>query len=104
MKAVIPQDSVLSPLLFLLYMNTIDQHFSKDFKVACYAEDIVVWHTHTNLENSQTALNACMQGIQTRSKQLKFTINPDKTYLCILSTDRKIEAPSILSSRSLARK
>ncbi|GFY25470.1 reverse transcriptase domain-containing protein [Trichonephila clavipes] len=44
--AGVPQGSVLSPLLFLLYMDTIHPHIHPDTKIACYADDIALWHTH----------------------------------------------------------
>ncbi|GFW91245.1 hypothetical protein TNCV_736601 [Trichonephila clavipes] len=68
--------SVVSPLIFLFYINTIDYHLSKDLKPARYADDVAV----------SSALNACMKGIETSQKELKLTINQDKTNFCIFST------------------
>lgn len=87
--AGVPQGSVLSPLLFLLYMNTLDSHICKEAKVACYADDVAVWHTHSDIQLSQKILNQCMEGIEKWSRELKLTVNPDKTNFCIFSTDRK---------------
>ncbi|GFW80947.1 RNase H domain-containing protein [Trichonephila clavipes] len=35
-----PQGSVLSPLLFFIFMNTIHHHIHPNTKIACYADDI----------------------------------------------------------------
>lgn len=87
--AGVPQGSVLSPLLFLLYMNTLDPHINKEARVACYADDVAVWHTHPDIQLSQRILNQCMEGFESWSQELKITVNPDKTNFCIFSTDRK---------------
>ncbi|GFQ82505.1 probable RNA-directed DNA polymerase from transposon BS [Trichonephila clavata] len=47
--AGIPQGSVLSPLLFLLYMNTVDNHIVNEAKIECYADDTTIWHSHTDI-------------------------------------------------------
>ncbi|GFW54181.1 probable RNA-directed DNA polymerase from transposon BS [Trichonephila clavipes] len=53
MWAGIPQGSVLSPLLFLIFMNTIHRHIHPDTKIACYADDIAVWHSHNDITESE---------------------------------------------------
>ncbi|KAF8781959.1 putative RNA-directed DNA polymerase like protein [Argiope bruennichi] len=55
--AGVPQGSVLSPFLFLLYMNTIDAYIHKSTKIARYADDIAIWSTNHDLKTSQKFLN-----------------------------------------------
>ncbi|GFT98309.1 probable RNA-directed DNA polymerase from transposon BS [Trichonephila clavipes] len=89
MWAGVPQGSVLSPLLFLIFMNTIRHHIHPDTKIACYADDIAVWHSHNDITESERALNTTLKGIATWAENLKLTINADKTNYCIFSTDRR---------------
>ncbi|UYV61963.1 K02A2.6-like [Cordylochernes scorpioides] len=50
--AGVTQGSVLSPLLYLLYINDIHPYLTEDSKVACYADDIAIWHTSSSIEKS----------------------------------------------------
>ncbi|GIX95692.1 reverse transcriptase domain-containing protein [Caerostris extrusa] len=87
--AGVPQGSVLSPLLFLIYMDTIHPHIHSDTRIACYADDIAIWHTHRDITTSQKALNVTLKNIAVWAKDLKLSINVDKTNFCVFSTDRK---------------
>ncbi|GFV74047.1 reverse transcriptase domain-containing protein [Trichonephila clavipes] len=97
MWAGVPQGSVLSPLLILIFMNTIHHHIHPDTKIACYADDITVWHlrtiavwhSHNDITESERALNTTLKGIATWTENLKLTLNADKTNHCIFSTDRR---------------
>ncbi|XP_054720827.1 uncharacterized protein LOC129230454 [Uloborus diversus] len=88
-KIGVPQGSVLSPLLFLLYMNTVDSYIHKNTKIACYADDIAIWCTSQDLKTFQKFLNLSLKGIATWATDLKLTINPNKSNYCVFSTDRK---------------
>ncbi|GFX01383.1 reverse transcriptase domain-containing protein [Trichonephila clavipes] len=69
-------------------MNTIHSHIHPDTKISCYADDIALWHTHREIAVSEKALNKTLKGIAAWAKDLKLTINADKTNYCIFSTDR----------------
>ncbi|GFU32848.1 reverse transcriptase domain-containing protein [Trichonephila clavipes] len=89
MWAGVPQGSFLSPLLFLIFMNTFHHHIHPDTKIVCYADDIAVWQLHNDITESEKALNTTLKGIAEWAGNLKLTINADKTNYCIFSTDRR---------------
>ncbi|GFT51186.1 putative RNA-directed DNA polymerase from transposon BS [Trichonephila clavipes] len=79
----------LSPLALLIFMNTIHHHIHSDTNIACYADDIAVWHSHNDITESEKAPNTTLKGIAEWAENLKLTINADKTNDCIFSTDRR---------------
>ncbi|GFT10434.1 reverse transcriptase domain-containing protein [Nephila pilipes] len=53
LRAGVPQGSVLSPFLFLIYMNTIQP----DTKSAYYVDDTAVWLSHIDTAVSKEVIN-----------------------------------------------
>ncbi|GFW11915.1 reverse transcriptase domain-containing protein [Trichonephila clavipes] len=70
-------------------MNTIHHHIHPDTKLACYADDIAVWHSHNGITESEGALKTTLNGIATWAENLKLSINAGKTNYCIFSTNRR---------------
>ncbi|GFW17709.1 reverse transcriptase domain-containing protein [Trichonephila clavipes] len=88
-------------------MNIIHPHIHPDTKITCYEGDIALWHAHRDIAVSEKAFNKTLKGIAAWAKDLKLTINADKTNYCIFSTDRDgIEAllMQILKSKTTTSK
>jgi retron-type reverse transcriptase len=87
--AGVPQGSVISPILFLIYTSKISNYIAPDTKIGCYADDIALWHTSKNLNESENNLNESLIGIQKWAEERKLIINPTKTNMTVFTNDRR---------------
>ena len=74
----VPQGSVLGPLLFLLYINDISS-VVKDSKISMYADDTVVYISHSNLDLAIPLIQSDLNRVYTWCNNNKLTINCKKT-------------------------
>ncbi|GFT61681.1 hypothetical protein NPIL_609951 [Nephila pilipes] len=88
LRSGVPQGSVLSPLLPLIYMNPIHPHIHLDTKIAYYADDIAVCHSHIDTAVSEEVITATLESIAAWDEDMKLIINADKSNYCIFPTDR----------------
>lgn len=79
----------MSLFLFLIYMNTIHHYIHPNIKIACYAEDIAVWHSHRDIRVSENALNKTLEGIATWVDNLKLSTMQVRLIIGFFTTDRR---------------
>lgn len=85
--AGLPQGSVLSPLLFSLYVNEIP--FAQHTDIAMYADDTAIISTSMQKFTANKYLEEHMNHISTFYNKWKIKINADKTKLIHFSRKRK---------------
>ncbi|GFW25107.1 probable RNA-directed DNA polymerase from transposon BS [Trichonephila clavipes] len=56
----VPQGSVLSPLLFSLYIAGIEKIISRRCEVGLFADDIVLWNSNSDVVHIETAINTTL--------------------------------------------
>ncbi|KMQ89380.1 pol-like protein [Lasius niger] len=82
----LPQGSILSPILFNLYLSLIETSLPVTIKVLIYTDDIAIYCTHENLEHIRDQLNNALDGLQLFLNCLGLSISPSKSAYNIFST------------------
>ena len=96
-KSGVPQGSVLGPLLFLLYVNDVNEVvLSEGSKLILYADDIVLYRTiHT--EQDYTALQHDVNSLGVWSLRNHLSFNPAKCKSMVLSRKKIQTTPPLLN-------
>ena len=66
-KHGVPQGGVLSPTLFLIFMNDIDQILSRKVNAAMYADDLAIWCSEESVGTTKIRLQETMDNLAKRT-------------------------------------
>ena len=77
-KCGVPQGSILGPLLFLLYINDM-QNASRIFQPIMFADDTNLFYSHKNIKHLFRIVNQELKNIHTWFNANKLSINLTKT-------------------------
>ena len=77
-RAGVPQGSVLSPLLFIVYINDIPPP-TKHIKISQFADDIAVWTASNHYHLALYRLQNYLDRLQTFCNHWRIKLNPLKT-------------------------
>ena len=89
LKEGVPQGGVLSPTLFLIYVNDIIQNLPKHVKGAIYADDLALWCTEESLPTANYRMQEALNSLQRWTKKWIVSINPTKTTHTVFSLSTK---------------
>lgn len=81
----VPQGSVMSPLLFNIYISNIHKNLDSDVRILAYADDIVIFHKDIHAQYIAKKLNKNLAIISHNLNSLDLTISPNKTKFVIFS-------------------
>ena len=76
-ESVVPQGSVLGPLLFLIYINDIEINIKSNIKF--FADDTMIFSIVKDLKISANDLNHNLENIRKWENQWKLKFNPEPT-------------------------
>ena len=89
-KQGVPRGGVLSPTLFILYMNTLKEVMDPHIKAAMYADDLAIISTEEQLGTAQIRLQTCLRKIEKWTKDWAMNVNATKTTYTIFSLSPKL--------------
>ena len=87
LKAGVPQGGVLSPLLFLIYINNALDDAPNDVHYSMFADDIAIWTAHQKYTEAKKALQLGLDALERWSKKWKMQINTAKCETTLFSKD-----------------
>ena len=77
-KAGTPQGSVISPLIFLLFINDILDQLPPGVKASLFADDLALWVSDENLEEANRKLQDALNILTDWTRRWKLKINVGK--------------------------
>ena len=87
----VPQGGVLSPTIFLVYINDLPQLFSPYTHRALHADDLAIWTAAETIGAAQTRTQDATSKVERWGKEWGITINETKTASMIFSLSIKPE-------------
>lgn len=81
----VPQGSVMSPLLFNLYMSFIHRNMPEGVRIVAYADDVAFYFADSDLRRVFSKLNEALLVIAKNLKLLGLEISVSKTQFCLFS-------------------
>nr|KAG5704148.1 hypothetical protein BaRGS_009678 [Batillaria attramentaria] len=89
LKEGVPQGGVLSPTLFLVFINDIVKDLPRKVQGAIYADDLVLWCSEEYLTTANHRLQLALDVLESWTKQWLVKINPTKTTYTVFSLSPK---------------
>ncbi|RUS91759.1 hypothetical protein EGW08_000467 [Elysia chlorotica] len=85
----VPQGGVLSPTLFLIFINDIVKDLPRNVHGAIYADDLVLWCSEEYTSTANYRLQEALNTLEKWTKQWLMTINSAKTTYTVFSLSTK---------------
>ena len=89
MRQGLPQGSVLSPLLFILFVNNLAELLPEDALAAIFADDVTLLATNREKKLAEKEAQNLVDIVSNWSREWKLNLNADKCEVCFFSTDTK---------------
>ena len=89
MRQGLPQGSVLSPLLFLFYINSLAELLPRKTVNALFADDVGILATAPNIKQAEEEAQETVNTVVKWSKEWRLTLNATKSEAALFTTNRK---------------
>lgn len=88
LRAGTPQGSVLSPLLFLIYVNDIPLKTARNCRAGQFADDVNIWASSRNQSMTYAHLQRALKLVEGWCSKWRIKLNVAKTQLITFTTNR----------------
>uniref|UniRef100_A0A1B6KTJ5 Uncharacterized protein n=1 Tax=Graphocephala atropunctata TaxID=36148 RepID=A0A1B6KTJ5_9HEMI len=86
----IPQGSVLSPILFAIYIADINLCLPRNVKSLQYADDVALYASSKKYDEIQLSMQIALNNISKEFQNLNLGLNPSKSLITIFSRKRSL--------------
>lgn len=93
----LPQGDGLSPLLFNLYVRSLERMAWQKTIVIQYADDVLIFGSRRSLQEATDAVQCTVNLVTSELKKLGLTVSPEKCQLQVFSRHRVAEDPPDLN-------
>ena len=83
--AGLPQDSVLSPLLLLIYVNDLQKPHHRQNLKSQFADETILWTASKNVKFAATLLHKDLEKLAKWCAKWRIILNPEKSEVIIFS-------------------
>ena len=84
----VPQGSVLGPILFLLYVNDVNQHIHLG-TANIYADDTLIYYAGNSLKDVEMVLQKCLDDVSQWYDGNRLVVNPSKCVSLLITAKHK---------------
>ena len=92
----VPQGSLLGPLFFIIYINDLVDCV-KSCQVQLYADDTVLYFSHSSTKNIESALNSDLESVNKWMSKNKLTVNCKKTECMLIGNKHMLAKQNVLN-------
>ena len=95
MRHCVPQGGVLSPTLFLLFINVLVSELPKGVKAALYADDLVMWYKEEHTTTATYRMQLAADKLNSWTEKWCVAVNKDKSSTTLFTLSPKQKAGTI---------
>ena len=97
----VPQGGVLSPTLFILFINDVVKELPKGVKAALYADDLVLWCTEEHATTATYRMQTALDKLTEWTEKWCLQINKEKSAATLFTLSRQKTSPLTLGNTPL---
>ena len=98
----VPQGGVLSPTLFLIYINDITENIPRSVHSSLYADDLALWSSAKYVQIANSCMQTALRSLESWSSKWLLKINESKTtYTNFTLSTKRQEATLVLNGKAL---